>query len=441
MMARPAMGGAAPGLAYDDTPPFSAPLRFFLTAPLFAIAAGAVLLFGGDILVSRWTPGALAIVHLFAAGFMLQVMLGALVQVMPVVAGASMPAPLRTAGTTHILMTLGTASLAYGLGAGHPDILLAGAGMLLLGLATFLGAAIVGLRKGSTTGTNTRTPRDLRLAFFGLAVTATLGLLLSLTLGRGLELPLPLPTMVNLHAGWGWMGWAAVLLAATSWVVVPMFQITAPYPQRFTTFWAPAVTALLLVWSASAFFSGADWPGIAAVIALALLGAGYAGMTLRLQAGSRRSKLDTPFLAFRQAMHAALAGIVVLLLALWTDADYWPVLAGILVLHGGFGGAITAMLYKIVPFLAWLHLTQSGVKAPNMKKLLPDVHIRRQLKVRTLSLGALCIAVFVPFLAPLAGALLMVEFGWLLLNLVRVVRARRTALLAAPTRAESRAGG
>ena len=54
-----------PGLSHDDTPPFSAPLRFFLTAPLFGVVAGLTLLFGGEILVSRWTPGALAITHLF----------------------------------------------------------------------------------------------------------------------------------------------------------------------------------------------------------------------------------------------------------------------------------------------------------------------------------------------------------------------------------------
>ncbi|HMU18182.1 MAG TPA: hypothetical protein PKC95_12125, partial [Thauera aminoaromatica] len=107
-----------PGLSYDDTPPFSAPIRFFLTAPLFGVAAGLTLIFGGEILVSRWTPGALAITHLFAAGFMLQVMLGALLQVMPVVAGASMPAPLRIAGITHLAMALGAAGLAFGLGAG-----------------------------------------------------------------------------------------------------------------------------------------------------------------------------------------------------------------------------------------------------------------------------------------------------------------------------------
>src|SRR5690606_1616470 len=116
-------------------------------------------------LVSRWTPGALAIAHLFAAGFMLQVMLGALLQVMPVVAGATMPAPLLIAGITHVAMTLGTAGLAFGLATGTPDVLLGGAVLLVGGLTLFLSAAVLGLKRGSTTGSNTRTPRDLRMAF------------------------------------------------------------------------------------------------------------------------------------------------------------------------------------------------------------------------------------------------------------------------------------
>lgn len=47
------MSSANPGLAYEDTPPLSAPLRFFLTAPLFGICAGLVLLFGDGVLDSR----------------------------------------------------------------------------------------------------------------------------------------------------------------------------------------------------------------------------------------------------------------------------------------------------------------------------------------------------------------------------------------------------
>ena len=85
-------------LSFDQSPPLAAPLRFFLTAPLFAVAAGFVIIVSGpDAMVSRWTPAVLALTHLLAAGFMLQVMLGALLQILPVVAGANMRRPLRVA--------------------------------------------------------------------------------------------------------------------------------------------------------------------------------------------------------------------------------------------------------------------------------------------------------------------------------------------------------
>ena len=50
------------GLSTDQAPPISAPLRFFLTAPLFAILAG-LLIFGTetDALISRFSYETIAI--------------------------------------------------------------------------------------------------------------------------------------------------------------------------------------------------------------------------------------------------------------------------------------------------------------------------------------------------------------------------------------------
>ena len=36
-------------LSFEQSPPISAPLRFFLTAPLFGMLAGALLLWGGPV--------------------------------------------------------------------------------------------------------------------------------------------------------------------------------------------------------------------------------------------------------------------------------------------------------------------------------------------------------------------------------------------------------
>ena len=76
------------GLSFEQAPPFSLPLRFFLTAPLFLLAAAVLIVLAPDALASRWTPQALALTHALTLGFLAMVMLGALMQMLPVVAGS-----------------------------------------------------------------------------------------------------------------------------------------------------------------------------------------------------------------------------------------------------------------------------------------------------------------------------------------------------------------
>lgn len=418
------MSAGQRALSYEATPPFHVPLSFFLTATLFGVAAGVYLLLHPEALASRWTPGALALTHLITAGFMLLVMLGALMQILPVVAGASLPAIRPLSASVHALVSSGAIALAWGLGAGSPTLMQAGGLLLGLGVLLFLGAAAIGLRRSAATQV---TARDLRIALVGLAVTAVLGILLVLALSRGLSLPL-LP-LTSLHVGWGWLGWGGVLMAATSWVVVPMFQITPNYPGWLTRFWAPLVFAILAGWSALTLIPGAGQaPPLLEM--LAVLGMGFALATLLLMRRTRRPHPDASFRTLQLAMSCALAGATCAILASRLDHDFWPLLAGVLILHGGFVSAISAMLYKIVPFLAWLHLTQARIKAPNMKKLLPDVPIRRQLMLHAATVPALLAATSGNVWAGrLAGVMLAAEFVWLMVNLLgTAARWRRTVL-------------
>ena len=72
-------------LDLSQAPPIAVPLRFFLTAPLFAAGAALVALwYGGDVFASRFTPATLAIAHLLALGCLTMVMAGALMQIVPV---------------------------------------------------------------------------------------------------------------------------------------------------------------------------------------------------------------------------------------------------------------------------------------------------------------------------------------------------------------------
>ncbi|MDB2562592.1 hypothetical protein N9X61_03195, partial [Sulfurimonas sp.] len=104
------------GLSIDQAPPISAPLRFFLTAPLFAILAGfLILLTESESLISRFTMDSIVITHIITIGFLGFIMLGAMTQMLPVLAGAKIPKVNVIATLSHALLVLGSLSMFIGL--------------------------------------------------------------------------------------------------------------------------------------------------------------------------------------------------------------------------------------------------------------------------------------------------------------------------------------
>lgn len=72
----------------DQAPPLAAPMNLFIVAPLFLASAGmGGALHAGEWLASRWAPAALALTHRVALGFLGLVMVGSLLQIMPVLLG------------------------------------------------------------------------------------------------------------------------------------------------------------------------------------------------------------------------------------------------------------------------------------------------------------------------------------------------------------------
>ena len=418
-------------LSFDQSPPLAAPLRFFLTAPLFAILAGALLLSSGaDGLASRWTPTVLALTHLIAVGFMLQVMLGAMLQIMPVVAGANMARPLRVAAVVHAALSLGTLVLVAAFLTFSPMLFKLAAIVLGAGVAVFVVSATRALHGIASPNP---TIEGLKHALAGLAVTVLLGVAMSVALGWSLDLPLL--QVADIHLGWGFVGWGAVLLAAVAYVVVPMFQITPAYPDWFARTFSSAALAAATLWTIA---EGFGWNVASTVFGTLVVGlaALFAAITLIVQRGSKRARFDATQHYWRGAMLSALAASVLWLAArafsLVGDWPAWPLLCGVLVLFGAFMSVIVGMLYKIVPFLIWLHLQNQGqqgrvrVPAPNMKKIIAARDMDRQLLAHFFACALLLLAVAWPavFVYP-AGIALIVANGWLLRNLLAALAVHR----------------
>jgi hypothetical protein len=412
-----------PSLSFDQAPPISVPYRFFLVAPWFGVMAGLLLAWSGpEALASRWTPEALALTHLLALGFMLQGMCGALFQFIPVAVGGNVWRPKLVASTVQPTLLLATLLLVGGLLFSRSALLSAAVFLFLPAIGGFVVVVALALWRTPATG---MTLWAMRLAIGGLAVTLLLGALLAEAVAHGLSLPII--ELTNVHLAWGLGGWALMLLAGVSYHVVPMFQLTRPYPMRFTQVFAPLLLFLLLAWSLRLLIDAERWtPAIAAPLLLML--AAYGGMTLWLQYTRRRKIHDATSLYFRVAM-LSLLGFTFSAAAILS----WPALAaepramiwlGVLAFAGVFVSAISGMMYKIVPFLNWLHLQRLGAPlsaVPNMKKMIPAEAMTGQLRLHVLAVGLLLAAVWLPGLSRLAGIALACSMVWLGLNLAGAV--------------------
>jgi len=411
------------GLSFEQAPPFSLPLRFFLTAPLFLIAAAVLIVLVPEALVSRWTPQTLALTHALTLGFLAMVMLGALMQMLPVVAGTPLPAPRLVAWISHVSLALGTVALMAGFLTAEPAAY--GIGIVLLGggFTVFIAAAAISLLR-AVSGV---TVNGIRLAVLSLALTILLGLALALLRAGGWALPVVV-SAIAAHVGFGLLGWVLLLVIGVAHQVVPMFQLTPPYPPRLSHWLAGALFALLLLNAAASLWLQTKAPFVDAGLAVGILL--FAVATLRLQIRRRRKLSDVTLDTWRLGMASLIACVAIWLAAqfwpAWADSDAYPMLLGVLFIGGFAVSVVSGMLYKIVPFLAWFHL-QSQLQAragtiPTMKDMIAERWMRWQFRLHLAACALLLAAVLWPRLSMAAGGVLALSAVLLGVNLLSGVR-------------------
>lgn len=432
-------------LAFDRNPPLSAPLRYFLSAPLFAALAAVLLLWqGGDALASRWSPATLALTHLLTLGCLTMTMVGALLQILPVVAGVALPRAALTTGVAHVGLCAGSLLLAAGFWLQRPALFQLAMATLLPALLMLLSACALGLwrhageLKQQARGGASATVTGIRLALAALAVTVTLGGLLAAAFawpagftravagvartaatwsaalfpGQAHAPPLlalfSVLDLLDLHVAWGLLGWVGVLVAGVAFQVIPMFQVTEPYPHQLTRWFGTLAFALLAALSLM-YSLGDGLPRLAVALLLAAVFALFALTTVWLLARRERPRAEPTTIFWRCAMASLLAALLVWLLPHAPTAR--PLALGVLMIVGFGLSSINGMLYKIVPFLVWYHLQATPARAagqvPGVNRVIPERHARWQLGLHLLALALLLAACYQPALLarPAAAAL------------------------------------
>ena len=424
---------ATGGRGLEQAPPLDLPLRLFLTAPLFAAAAGVLMLPQADLaLATRWSPAALAATHLLTVGFLGMTMVGALLQMLPVLVGAPVPAVRPVAVAVHLLLGIGAAGLAAGLLGAGAAALAAGAAAAVLGFGVAALALLAALWRARRRGVALR---GFPLPVLALVVTLVLGAVLTLALLGELALP-RLLDWVGVHAAWGLFGWVGLLVLTVGAQVVPLFHVTAAYPRWVTRWFEPMLFLTLCGLTLVPLLSSGMSIERLLNGVLAIGFGGFATLTLWLQARGARARIDATLLHWWLAMAALLGAVLVWLLQGSSE------LIGLLLLVGVGVGLPSGMLLKIVPFLCWFHLQSRqialgrlGVRIPHMHRLLPERLARIQFALHAAALALLLAGLQEPLLARVGGALLALAALWLQVLLTGAASRYRAAarmLTAAP---------
>jgi hypothetical protein len=408
------------GLSLDQAPPFKAPLRFFLTAPLFGMLAAVVIFFTDtSVLQSRYAPETIAVVHLLTIGFFGMVMLGALQQMLPVLAGVSLPKAVGTATVSHAALSLGTLAIAAGLYYGSQILIGAAALALAIGFLLILGAIAMAMRKVSFF---TPTVNAMVIALIIALITVLVGLHLlgSHATGRFSEWHVVLG---DIHSVFGIFGFAGILIIGVAFQVLPMFYVTSAYNRFFTAYVPMLLLASLLGWVVLNFVvPDSVWT---AKLALILLFSAF-GITIFEKMKSRRRPVrDVTIIYWYLGASMLIAGSVIWLYNGHSGMDLSP-LTGVWV--GGFVMAVmTGMLYKIVPFLAWFHLNAAGyMTIPTMKELINEKMAHWQLLLFVAAILLLSFAFFDYLPVQYGATALFLSMLLLEINLLLVVRTYRT---------------
>jgi len=435
------------GLSLEQAPPLSVPVRFFLTAPIFGlISALLLIIIGPDALVSRWTPAMLAITHGIVLGFLTSIMFGAMQQMLPVLAGAVFPRPKLSAGILHVLWVLGVLLLLAGFLSGQRALLIGSLG--LLGGSVMLFGLLCGYALVNASSRNQSVP-GMQFAVLSLIITVVLGVVLGL--GHSGDLALLRPLGTNLHLMWGLIGWVALLIASVAWQVVPMFQITKPYPAPLIRWLAPSLFTLLIIHSLLSIFAlqghgdKIGWISLQLMIEItcSLLLTAFAVYTLLLQKNRLRKIRDRHISYWQLASVCLLLSVACWWLSNLADSaqlkEQVRLLSAVLFLAGFVMAVVTAMLYKIVAFLVCFHLQgintqrtmagEPGVTLLNMKTVIPEQRAKLQYTIYLLALVSIALATLWPgALSQLAGALWLLHFGVMAINLSRALFSYKNAL-------------
>jgi len=379
------------GLSVDQAPPISAPLRFFLAAPLFGVIAGILILFSNtSVLINRYSMDAILVTHSLTIGMFAFIMFGALTQMLPVLAGAKIAKVKLITKYSFFALTLGLLSMIIGL---KFDISVLtnfsyiGLGFGFLAMILSIAYAIKDVKH--LTATIKGMAMSLLFAFF----IALMGLFLLYEYAVGSVSEYHF-LVANIHSVWAIFGFSGLLIIGVSFQVLPMFYVAPKFKQFCKKRVVYLISTGLLIWLiANSYY---EEYALYAKLWIALFFWAFATAVWVKFNKRKRPISDVTVWYWRAASIFLTLGSF-----LWIFDEFFKheyiVMVGILIGGGFILSIMIGMLYKIVPFLVWFHLNGMGyMSIPTINEMIDKGLAKVQFTLLILSLVGFIYAFYIP---------------------------------------------
>lgn len=401
------------GLSVDQAPPLSAPIRFFVTAPLFGILAGILMLLSDpQSLMNRFSPETIVVAHAMAIGAFGFIMLGAMTQMLPVLAGVKIAKVDLVTKISHALLVAGTLFMIFGMYNSVSKLTLAASVLLGAGFLIMIVSMLLAFR-GVVHVTASVRAMVTSLVFAFIIVLMGMHLLSSYGIGKFSSHHL---LFANIHSVWATFGFAGVLIIGAAFHVLPMFYV-APRFKKFCkqkVVWL--ITIGLILWLLLNIFAD-SYATIAKIWVAMFFWAFATTVFLKLNA-RRRPVSDATVWYWRSAAIFMTLGTFSWVINDFYDTQY-IVIVSVLIGGGFIFSIMQGMLYKIVPFLIWFHLNAKGyMSIPTMNDMIDKKMSKVQFVLYIVSLVGFVISFFIPSLLAIFAITFIVSMAILEYNII-----------------------
>ena len=394
------------GLSLDQAPPIEVVLRLFFIGSLFGIVSSIMLFFWHNSLNDITSPQTLAIVHTLTLGVMASFMLGALFQMMPVLCGVHIKAPVDFGIRVYITLAIGVIFLV--------TAFIKGATSLYIFASIFLGFALLGsayvMIKRLISINHSNSSRGMLLALIGLSITAILGIIL-VYLRAGFNIPLDYLIIKSIHYNFGLFGWIVMLVISVAFQVIEMFYVTPKYNTKYAKYITILILSLLILYAIALSFK-LDFLTFLPYLVVILAGINATITLIKLK--QKKRPINDASIYFWTLGMASLV-----LFALFYIFNL-PILAQATLFSYFALSIVFAMSYKIVPFLVWFHLNAKGYfDAPMMHEVISPKYAKINFWLFLATIILFLIAIKFSIIFYFGSFLLLLSFSMLLLSIYR----------------------